>query len=260
MFKLFSKRAREKRETPPDSLPSGPAGQRGYIIGDVHGCLNELVALLRLIKEDVANSPAADNYIVFLGDLIDRGPSSAHVLELLRQYKPDFATPVFLKGNHEELFLKILEGRMDLLESWFRFGGRDCARSYGVDNLGSVFLNPEQVIDNLIDRVPQSHIDFQETFATMYEFGDFVCVHAGILPKTKLADQKDKDLMWIREPFLSYKKPHEKVVIHGHTIVEEPEFFPNRIAIDTGAYKSGVLACLRIDGEKTSLIKTASPT
>ena len=256
MFKLFSKRGQKNKGEKPVSLPCGPEGQRAYIIGDVHGCLNELVTLLKLIKADISASQPAETYIVFLGDLIDRGPSSAHVLELLRKYKPAYATPIFLKGNHEELFSKILEGRIDLLESWFRFGGRECARSYGVDNLGAIFLHPEQIIDQLIEKVPDSHVEFQKSFIPMFEFGDYVCVHAGIRPKTKLVDQVEKDLLWIREPFLSHNKLHEKVVVHGHTIVDEPEFLPNRIAMDTGAYKSGVLACLRVEGEKTSTITT----
>lgn len=243
---IFSKFKRQEKVP-----PSGPFGQRAYVIGDIHGCLDALHRLLHKVEEHDKQQKQATTTLIFLGDLIDRGPHSCEVVEFLLHYAPSFAETVFIMGNHEEVFLSILSGEANSIHSWFGFGGRSCARSYGVDNLGQVNIDPTPLLHQLKRKVPKQHINFISSFKDHYVFGHYLCVHAGIQPKVKLENQKSSDLRWIRSRFLKYKKPHEHIVVHGHTIVDSPTDYGNRIAIDTGAYKgpeeAGLLTALCID-------------
>jgi len=248
MFNFFKQKQRQ------EPAPSGPAGHRAYIIGDVHGCLHPLQHLLRTIETHDAAQKPAKTRIVFLGDLIDRGAHSREVIDFIASYTTGFADLVFLMGNHAEIFLKILDGNSALIDAWFGFGGRDCARSYGVDNLGQVNIDPAPLLHRLQRNVPQNHLDFIASFKDYHVFGDFLCVHAGIRPKTKLENQKPEDLRWIRSSFLNYMKKHPYIVVHGHTIVEDPTHFGNRIAIDTGVAKGGKLTAVCIDMDTTHFI------
>ncbi|WP_306253751.1 metallophosphoesterase family protein [Parvularcula sp. IMCC14364] len=235
-------------------VSSGPKSETAYIIGDVHGCLKELTQLLGVIEKDFAGDPSHPAKLVFLGDLIDRGPQSREVVEFLRTYSQALFQPVFLMGNHEEVFLKILGGRTDLLEPWFSFGGDACARSYGVTNLGAVYAEPQTIFDQLRAKVDPAHIDFLKSFRDIWAFGDFVCVHAGIRPLTALQAQKTHDLRWIRSEFLDFKGDHGAVIVHGHTVVEEAKHYGNRIALDTGVYQSGKLSALKIFERSLSIV------
>jgi serine/threonine protein phosphatase 1 len=226
----------------------GKEGCRAYAVGDVHGRLDLLNALLARIEEDVASRPPRKTFLIFLGDLVDRGPDSAGVVERLRTYShPDMRT-IFLAGNHEEVLLNILAGEKKILPSWLKFGGAECAASYGLDPEALARISEEAAIELVQARVPRSHREFLETFADTFRFGDYLFVHAGIRPGIAIEEQNRADLRWIREPFLTDAKEHGFVVVHGHTIVERVEERPNRIAIDTGAYHSGVLTALAIEG------------
>nr|MBA2636285.1 serine/threonine protein phosphatase [Sphingomonas sp.] len=194
--------------------------------------------------------------IVFLGDLIDRGPDSAGVVELLRGYRPAFAQTMFLMGNHEEVMLRVLDGDTGLLAKWMSFGGAECVQSYGVDPKALNRMPPADAIELLKTRVPASHREFLGGFADTISFGSYLFVHAGIRPGTSLADQAQSDLRWIRQPFLEDERDHGHVVVHGHTICEEVELFPNRIGIDTGAYRTGVLTALGIEGTHRWFLQT----
>ena len=140
--------------------------------------------------------------VVFLGDLIDRGPQSAEVVERLRRYDPTFATPVFLMGNHEEVLLRILSGDTAILEDWLRFGGAECARSYGVDPVAIECSGPAAALKTLRRAIPKAHVKFLSSFADSASFGDYLFVHAGIRPGVPIAHQRPQDLRWIRHPFL----------------------------------------------------------
>jgi len=226
-----------------------PAGQSAYIVGDVHGCYVELRALLKTIA-DHAKHHAPDGYkLVFLGDLIDRGPDSQKVVEFLKDFSPENVELIYLMGNHEEVYLRVVEGQVEALKSWFGFGGRSCLRSYGVDNLGEINLDIENLLFRAQSKIPKSHVEFIRGFQDYFVFGDYLCVHAGIRPKKKLEDQKSQDMRWIRGDFLKYSKPHPYKVVHGHTIVEQAQDFGNRIAVDTGAYNDQVLSAVFLQDE-----------
>ena len=227
-----------------------------YVIGDIHGCYAELCELLDLIKQDIKSLDDSPKYIVFLGDLMDREPQSKEVIEHLMNYKPEYATPVFLMGNHEEVFLNVLSGSVGALTSWFEFGGRSCVRSYGVSNLGEILSYPDNVLSRIQNKVPQSHIDFIQSFKETFQFGPYLCVHAGIRPRVAIEKQRTRDLRWIRQEFMEYKKPHPLIIVHGHTIVEEPEILSNRIAVDTGTYEGGPLTAVRLSSDDPYIIQT----
>jgi serine/threonine protein phosphatase 1 len=238
----------------------GKAGARAYAVGDIHGRLDLLELLLAEIAEDARARPSKRTYIIFLGDLIDRGPDSAGVVERLRNYRPDFATPIFLAGNHEEVMLRVLRGEPDILSDWLKFGGAECLASYGIDAGTLKRMAPDNAAELLQSKVPSTHIDFLEGFADTFRFGDYLFVHAGIRPGIPLAEQDQFDLRWIREPFLSGSHEHGPIVVHGHTIVRQVEERAHRICIDTGAYHSGILTAVGIeDDQRWYLSVTGQP-
>lgn len=236
--------------------PAGPRSHRAYAVGDVHGRLDLLQSLLGLIEDDVCARRTMRTSIIFLGDLIDRGPESAGVVELLRTYRPAFAKTMFLMGNHEEVMLRVLEGDAGLFTQWMKFGGAECIRSYGAEPASLSKMPPEDAIALLNGRIPRNHVEFLAGFADTISFGSYLFVHAGIRPGTSLADQSQTDLRWIREPFLEDERDHGCVVVHGHTICEEVELCPNRIGIDTGAFRTGVLTALGIEGTERWFLQT----
>lgn len=236
--------------------PSGPDGHRAYVVGDVHGRLDLLEDLLAKIHAELQRRPAAKTLLVFVGDLIDRGPASAHVLERLRTYKRPGIRTVFLLGNHEEVLLRILSGDAELITEWRWFGGSECLQSYGVEPGGFAHLSDQQALAIVRGAIPKEHIQFLESFVDSCRFGDFLFVHAGIRPGVELEQQSQNDLRWIRGPFLLDDRDHGFIVVHGHTISEEVELLPNRIGIDTGAYRSGILTALAIEGTEQWLLDT----
>lgn len=238
--------------------PAVRAGRRAYAIGDVHGRLDLLDELLRRIESDNASRPHARATIVFLGDLIDRGPESAQVVERLRRYRPNFAKTVFLMGNHEEVLLRILSGETSLLADWLRFGGAECARSYGIDPEQLETLSSASALKLLRDAIPKEHAKFLASFVDTASFGSYLFVHAGIRPGIPLARQQPQDLRWIRLPFLDDEADHGCVVVHGHTITEAVDERKNRIGVDTGAYRTGVLTALGVEANERWFLQTGS--
>jgi serine/threonine protein phosphatase 1 len=234
----------------------GKAGCRAYAVGDIHGRLDLLNQVIGFIEADIAAQPPMRNFVVFLGDLIDRGPESAGVIERLRTYAPENATVVFLAGNHEEILLRILAGDSGIVASWLKFGGAECAESYGLDPAALKRTDELSAVALLRDKIPASHRDFLEGLADTFRFGDYLFVHAGIRPGIALEEQEQADLRWIREAFLNDDKEHGFIVVHGHTIVPEVEERRNRIGIDTGAYRSGILTALVIEEDGRRYLRT----
>ena len=233
-----------------------PKGRRAYAVGDIHGRLDLLDRLLADIERDISSRAAADNYVVFLGDLIDRGPHSRQVVERLRTLGSKSFTPVFLLGNHEEILLRLIAGEPGLLASWLRFGGAECARSYGVDPRQIAHLPETEAIDHIRAAIPAGHVEFLGTFVDTFRFGDYLFVHAGIRPGVDLSGQSQRDLRWIRADFLDSQADHGFVVVHGHTIATDIVELSNRIGIDTGAYATGVLTAVGIEGRDRWYLST----
>ena len=246
---LFSSKHRSK-------LPAGAPGRRAYVVGDVHGRLDLLDELLEKIHADIDERDECDILLVFVGDLIDRGPSSAQVVERLRTYQHPGVRTIFLLGNHEEVLLRILAGDASLIRNWMTFGGAECFRSYGGDPKSLTGLSDEDSVAMIRRAIPAQHVEFLERFIDTCRFGDYLFVHAGIRPGIILEEQRQSDLRWIREPFLLDDTDHGYVVVHGHTIAHEVEERPNRIGVDTGAFATGVLSALAIEGEDRWLIDT----
>jgi len=236
--------------------PSGPSGRRAYAVGDVHGRLDLLEQLLEKIHADRVDGRPSETLLIFLGDLIDRGPSSKQVVERLRTYRHEGVRTLFLLGNHEEVLLRILEGEADLIAKWRLFGGTQTLESYSVDVSGLLGLPDEAAIALIRKAIPDEHVEFLRTFVDTCRFGDYLFVHAGIRPRVPLNEQRQSDLRWIREPFLTDDTPHGFVVVHGHSIANQVEERPNRIGIDTGAFATGVLTALAIEGSRRWYVDT----
>lgn len=246
---IFARGDRES-EGPP---PAIPPGQRVYAVGDIHGRLDLFEALARAIDADDAAAAPADSLVVLLGDLVDRGPGSAGVIAQARDWQGRRAVRI-LAGNHEEMFLRSLSD-VEMFRHFLRHGGRETALSFGIDRETFVRATLEEAQELMRAAVPAADIAFLENFEDMIRVGDYLFVHAGIDPRVPIAEQKRHDLRWIREPFLSHSDPHELVVVHGHTICEAPEDCGNRIGIDTGAFMTGRLTALVLEGTERRYIE-----
>jgi serine/threonine protein phosphatase 1 len=240
------------------SRPSGPPGRRAYVVGDIHGRLDLLDQLLDEIHGEIGREPEDEILLVFLGDLIDRGPNSAEVVERLRTYRHAGVGPVFILGNHEEVLLRIITGHTELIASWLRFGGAQCLKSYGADPNSISVMNDDSALAAIKQAIPEEHVAFLNSFVDTCRFGDYLFVHAGIRPGIELEQQRQTDLRWIREPFLRDHTDHGFVVVHGHTISRRVDERPNRIGIDTGAYHSGILTALVIEGSERRYLDTSA--
>jgi serine/threonine protein phosphatase 1 len=223
----------------------------------VHGRLDLLLRLLEQIEVDDKARSYAKTYLIFLGDLVDRGPDSRGVLEHLILHPPSFARTIFLKGNHEEFFLDVLNRNDGMLQSWLTYGGTECAESYGVTSGWMLNASSSAIVDRLSKEVPKSHVEFLNGMADTFRFGDYLFVHAGIRPGISLDEQVGRDLRWIREGFLDDRTDHGVIVVHGHTIVNAPEERPNRIGVDTGAYRSGVLTAIGLERSERWFLQTS---
>jgi serine/threonine protein phosphatase 1 len=233
--------------------PTVPAGERVYAVGDIHGRADLFAALIAAIDADDAARGSAKTTVVLLGDLVDRGPDSAGVVRLAREWGERRQVRLIL-GNHEEMLLESLEKR-ETLRHFLRYGGRETVLSYPIDvaEWNSADLGQAQAM--MRAAIPAAHLDYFNRAEDMILIGDYLFVHAGIAPEVPLDLQRSTDLRWIREPFLSHRASHGPVVVHGHTITDKPEFRPNRIGIDTGAYQSGVLTALALEGSHRWLVE-----
>lgn len=175
-----------------------PKGDRLYAIGDIHGRFDLFEALLAKIEADNANRNNASTTILLLGDLIDRGPDSAAVVEYARCWSGEFADMDVLLGNHEASLLAVLRGKTDWMESWLGYGGRETLISYGVSPELLALGDVTEIAEAARSHVPGSHRDWLKDRPTFLQHGDYVFAHAGIRPGIAIADQKVKDLLWIR--------------------------------------------------------------
>jgi serine/threonine protein phosphatase 1 len=236
--------------------PRVPSGYRVYAVGDVHGRLDLLDDALAQIEADIDGRRQAQNIIVFLGDLIDRGPASADVVERLRTYSRDGVRTVFLIGNHEEVLLRLVRGESRFLRDWLSFGGAQCAASYGVSSTALKRMTDDQAVAHLRQKIPEAHRKFLQGFVDTFRIGSYLFVHAGVRPGVPLSEQTQSDLRWIRGPFLENEDDHGFIVVHGHTIASEVDVRGNRVGIDTGAYRTGVLTAMGLEGRDRWFLQT----
>ena len=241
---------------PASRAVSVPRGSRVYAVGDIHGRDDLLAELLARIEDDLAGRPARTSLLVFLGDLIDRGPDSRGVIERLRTLRLPATRTVFLAGNHEEALLRILDGDSRFADDWLRFGGRQCLDSYGIDGAAVAALSPRDAGRAIRRAIPADHGAFLRSFGDTLSIGGYLFVHAGIRPGIPLARQSQADLRWIRGAFLDDDRDHGVVVVHGHTISDGVIETSNRIGIDTGAYRSGILTALVLERDQRRYIQT----
>lgn len=235
------------------AAPTVPEGVRIYAIGDIHGRADLLEQTFVRIDADLLRHPIANPIQVFLGDYIDRGPKSSDVLTQLINRGKAHRT-VCLKGNHELYLLEFLRNPA-ILRAWGQYGGLTTLLSYGL----RPSLNPDEEEEGELSAglqraLPKSHHQFLSSLPLSYTCGDFFFVHAGIRPGASLSRQRDDDLLWIRDEFLSHEELFEKIIVHGHTPVMEPDVRSNRIDIDTGAYATGRLTCLRLERDQIDFI------
>ena len=234
-----------------------PDGVRVYAIGDVHGRRDLLDALLMQIGLDDADRGRADTRIVLLGDLVDRGPDSMGCVARAMELAARGAT--VLLGNHEAMFLDALDD-VEALRHFLRVGGQPTILSYGLtagmaaDDY--VALTLEELHARLPALVPPDHADFLRGLPLSARIGDYLFVHAGLRPGVPLAEQRREDMIWIRDRFLDSNLDHGAVVVHGHSIAKEVEERPNRIGIDTGAYASGRLTAVCLEGGQRWYLQT----
>lgn len=224
------------------------AGERIYAIGDIHGRDDLFDALLAKICADNAARDPATVRLILLGDLVDRGPQSAAVVDRAQRLGDPFSSVQLLIGNHEECFLAALTGDEQAVRYFIRIGGDATIKSYWGDDAAYEAASFAEVARILPTLVPQAHVDFLGRGEDMIWSGDYVFVHAGVKPGVPLDKQRISDLRWIREPFLSSDADFGAVVVHGHTIQRDVQILANRIGIDTGAYCHNRLTALCLEG------------
>ncbi len=248
-------RALFSRKAPAPSPRVIAPDERIYAIGDIHGrrdCLDQL--LLQIGEDDRERGPMRTT-LVLLGDLVDRGPESRGVVERLSQL--DKIQPcVFLMGNHEEVFIDAWEGDEAAAKLFHRIGGRETLLSYGVDPADYDSADFARLAALLAAQVPAEHIAFLRGFRDSYRSGDYLFVHAGIRPGTPIEEQDAQDMRWIRNKFLDDARDHGVCVVHGHSIAPAVDERPNRVGIDTGAYASGRLTALGLEGSDRWFLST----
>jgi serine/threonine protein phosphatase 1 len=231
-------------------------GHRIYAVGDIHGRLDLLSRVVGRIRADLSERPHPRPLLIFLGDYVDRGPQTRGVLETLIGLQESDLPTGFMLGNHDRYVQDYIRAPdwYDRTYHWLSesFGGASTLASYGVTGVDP--MRPAEARDAFAAVFPARHLAFLDSCMLWIRRGGYLFVHAGIRPGVPLAAQDPEDLVWIREPFLLSRADFGFKVVHGHTIVRTVEHHPNRIAIDTGAVRTGMLSCLVLEGTTVSLL------
>jgi serine/threonine protein phosphatase 1 len=208
---------------------------RTFVVGDIHGCVDEADRLLDAL------ALSSNDTLVFLGDYIDRGPASKAVIDRLLRLRREGPHCVFLKGNHEDMFLAFL-GRSGLYGAAFLFnGGEATLRSYGLET---------RTGHSAAELLPPDHLEFLLSLEMHYQHEQFYCVHAGLNPGRSLQEQEVEDMLWIRDEFISNPHPFPFTVLFGHTPQREVLLdLPYKVGLDTGLVYWNQLSCLEL-GDK----------
>jgi serine/threonine protein phosphatase 1 len=214
---------------------------RTFVVGDIHGCVDEVDRLLDAL------APAAADTLVFLGDYIDRGPFSKAVIDRLLRLRREGPRCIFLKGNHEDMFLAYMGERGAYGEAFLLNGGAATLRSYDLEGQSSA---------SVAARLPPEHLQFLLSLELRYEHAPFLCVHAGVAPNRPLDDQDDEDLLWIRDAFIAHPHPFGCTVLFGHTPQREVlNDQPYKIGLDTGLVYWNKLSCMELAEQRIYQIR-----
>jgi serine/threonine protein phosphatase 1 len=227
---------------------------RVYVVGDVHGRPDLLERMFDAIaRDDADRGPSARRHVVLVGDIVDRGPQAREALQVVddaRRRLPDLVT---LLGNHEEMMLRALQGDETALRGWMRVGGAETVASFGLPAIEEG-ADAVPYVAALRRAVPSEWVEWLKSWPLVFQSGDYFVCHAGVKPGVPLGRQARRDLLWAREHFCDDPRDHGAVIVHGHTISEEVEIRSNRIGIDTGAYRTGTLSAVCLDGTNVDVI------
>ncbi len=239
-------------------LPSVAKGDAIYAVGDIHGRYDLLKVMTDMIARHAATYRTNQPYhIIFLGDIIDRGPDSARVIRSLRLLSGQKKATVLL-GNHEDAMLRVIDGEPGMMTQWLKFGGDATLQSFGITPPEDASEYP-RVIREMREAIPENQVQWLRRRPISVRSGDYLFCHAGIRPGVDLNRQKTQDMLWIRDEFLASDEAHEVVVVHGHSISPDVELRHNRIGIDTGAYRTGVLTAAFLTGTTCHILSTDDP-
>ncbi len=247
--------------------PLGPAysiGERRlYVIGDVHGRHDLLTDLLQRIDQDQMGRPSMQTDLIVLGDFIDRGPKSREICQFLYELSRK-GRVTCLRGNHEQSMLDVLDGDEKALDFWLRYGGEATLRSWNIPDCligeaGYSMAAAGRLVGAFREAIEPELVQWLRGLPAFHVLGDYLFVHAGIRPRVPLDEQKERDLLWIRQPFLRSWTRHPWKVIHGHSEGDKVQYRFNRIGIDTAAYRSGILTALALEGECHWTLQTFTP-
>jgi serine/threonine protein phosphatase 1 len=238
--------------TTPQLTPASlPAETRVYAVGDIHGRFDLLTDIVARIDDDLQRRPIRYSAEVYLGDYIDRGPESSSVITLLAT-RMVRNRAICLRGNHEAMLEAFLDDPAEL-QHWLALGARQTLSSYGISSTARQ-QTPQSLHQQFSAAFPRAHDLFLQCLRNSFCCGDFLFVHAGIRPNVLIELQEPHDLMWIRNEFLNSTDQHEKYIVHGHTPVPHPDIRSNRVNIDTGAWRTGVLTCIAIEGDSILIL------
>ena len=239
----------------PERIATAP-GECIYAVGDVHGRLDLLVSLLDRIEADTVSVAEGDAVrVIFLGDLIDRGPDSMACMQIVQGLVESGGAELLL-GNHEDLLLRAVAGEAAAQAIWMEHGGRATLLELGVEPIGDV-EDPFDFGERIAKVLPDTLAPFLSALPKSADSGDYFFCHAGVRPRIGLDKQDETDLYLIRDAFTGSQRWHGKMVVHGHSISEGVDIQPNRIGVDTGAYRTDVLSSVRLYGERVDVLQAS---
>lgn len=234
-------------------------GERIYAIGDIHGRYDLLRDLMRRIEAHSRGLPNPEVlHIVLLGDVVDRGPDSAKILKYLHEWTKHATGQVMLLGNHEEMMLRAHAGDARVIRAWLKVGGRETLESFGLTVKAEEEIVTPPLVASVREALPDELMKFVGSWPLTARSGDYYFCHAGVKPNVSLEKQTKKDLIWIRDEFLGSPVDHGAVVVHGHSITPSIDLKPNRVGIDTGAYFTGVLTAIYVEGQEMDFLSTGT--